>query len=288
MKRKTILALTVVCAIIMHSSCYKTGETIYQPECKPDSLFVFTPLYNFWYLHQEFTFNGSLNYDVNRRLISATTITGGMPDRHYDFIYDNNNNLIRINGSVYSSNTLTLILYVTFSYPSGTTASISSTAQVQLNFLVFNNLQWVAAPVQTYNFNAQFQLVSKFQGSQRVEQLTYDNGGNCLADSVNDPAQNLVNYFVYNSYDNEINPARSDRSIQLFFQMYSKNNPTSSNEYEPGAGLNNFILTNSSVGNYTYNGDGYPITYGGSHFADYNCLPPPTSAPAAPGVNEKN
>ncbi len=65
--------------------------------------------------------------------------------------------------------------------------------------------------------------------------LNHDNGGNCLSDSVYDPAQNLVNYFVYSSYDNEINPARSDRSLQLFFQTYSKNNPTSSNEYEPGA-----------------------------------------------------
>jgi hypothetical protein len=279
MKRKTILALMVVCAIIMHSSCYKTGETIYQPECKPDSLHVFTPLYNFFYLQQEFTFNGSLNYDVNGRLVSATTITGGSPDHHYDFIYDNNNNLIRINGSVYSANTLIPNLYVTISYPTGTAASISSTAQVQLTFLVFNNLQWYAAPVQTYNFNAQFQLVSIFQGGQRVEQLTYDNGGNCLADSVYDPAQDLVNYYVYNSYDNEINPARSDRSLQLFFQMYSKNNPTSSNEYVPGAGLNNFVLAKSSSGSYTYNGNGYPITYGGNSFADYNCTLPPTSAP---------
>jgi hypothetical protein len=283
MKKKALAALIIGCAVITHLSCYKTGETIYQPECKPDSLNVFVPLYNFWYLHQEFTFSGSLTYDVNGRLIGATTYSGGLPARQYDFIYDNNNNLIRINGSAYSSNPLTLILYVTFSYPPGTAASISSTAQVQLNFLVFNNFQWVAAPVQTYNFNAQFQLVSIFQGNQRVEQLTYDNGGNCLTDSVYDPAQDLVNYFVYSSYDNEINPARSDRSLQLFFQMYSKNNPTSSDEYGGGSGPNGFVLTNSSSGSYTYNGDGYPITYGGNFFAEYNCvLPPPPSATLAP------
>jgi hypothetical protein len=288
MKRKILAALIIGCALIMYLSCYKTGEVIYQPECKPSSLNVNVPLYYFWYLQQQFTFNGTLTYDVNRRLIGATTYAGGNPDRQYDFIYDVNNNLIKINGSVYSNgNPLQLILWDTISYPPGTAASISSTAQVQMNLLSINNFQWVAVPVQTYNFNAQFQLVSIFQGNQRLEQLTYDNGGNCLADSLYDNEQNVLNYFVYSSYDNEINPARSDRSLQLFFHMYSKNNPTSSSEYVigNGSGPNNFVLFSSSSGSYTYNADGYPITYGGNFFADYNCLPPPSSTPAPPGSN---
>jgi hypothetical protein len=288
MKRKTLVAVLIFgCVAILYLSCYKTGEVIYQPECKPSSLNVNVPLYNFWYLQQQFNFNGSLTYDINRRLTGATTYAGGIPDRQYDFIYDGNNNLIKINGSVYTTgNPLRLILYDTISYPFGTAASLSSTAQVQLHLLSFDNITWVTAPVQTYNFNAQFQLVSVFQGNQQMEQLTYDNGGNCLADSLYDQNQKVFHYFAYSSYDNQINPARSDRSLQLFFQMYNKNNPTNSTEYIKGAGAdpNGFVIFRSSSGNYTYNANGYPITYGGNFFADYNCLQPPVSAPG-PGAN---
>ncbi len=287
MKRKTLVVLIMACAVIMYVSCYKTGEVIYQPECKPDSINVNLPMYNYAVLLQQSTFYGALTYDVNRRLTSITTITGGSPDRHYDFIYDGNNNLIRINGSTYSAvNNLTLILYITISYPSGTSASLSSTAQVQLNILSEDDLQWVAVPVFTYNFNTEFQLVSIYQGNLLMEQLTYDVGGNCLADSVYDHQQNLFEYFTYSGYDNKINPSRSDRSLQLFFQMYNKNNPTVSNEYLRGLGADptSFGLFRSSSGSYTYNANGYPITYGGSLFADYNCLPPPISAPG-PGSN---
>src|SRR5664279_2202634 len=148
MKSKTLAVLAIGCFAILYLSCYKTGEVIYQPECKPDSLSVNVPMYNFSYFTLQNTFVGSLTYDINRRLTGATTYSGGARDRQYDFIYDGNNNLIRINGSVYSMyNPLTLILYVTFSYPSGTAASISSTAQVQLHLLDVNNLQWVTAPL---------------------------------------------------------------------------------------------------------------------------------------------
>jgi hypothetical protein len=289
MKRKILAVLIIGCAGILYLSCYKTGEVIYQPECKPDSLNVSVPLYNFSKFTFQNTFNGSLTYDVNRRLVGATTYTGGAPDRQYDFIYDGNNNLVRINGSVYVGNTLTLILYVTFSYPSGTTASLSSTAQVQLHFLSVDNITWATEPVWTYNFNAQYQLVSIFQSNNvQLEQLIYDNGGNCLTDSVYTQSGVLFSYFTYTAYDNQINPARSDRSLQLFFQMYDKNNPTISNEYTlaAGAGQNGFGLFLSSSGSYTYNANGYPITYAGNFFADYNCLPPPNviSAPG-PGAN---
>ena len=245
------------------------------------------PLYNYSNLLQLFTFQGSLTYDVKRRLTSAISYINGSRDRQYDFIYDGNNNLIRINISALSSfNPPALIIYITFSYPTGTVASLSSTTQVQLNLLSLNNFQWVAVPVYTYNFNTEYQLVSIFQGNLHVEQLTYDVGGNCLTDSVYDHEQNLFEYFVYSGYDNKINPARSDRSLQLFFQMYNKNNPTNSTEYLRGLGPdpNGFGLFRTSSGNYTYNANGYPITYGGNFFADYNCLPPPVSAPG-PGSN---
>ena len=276
MKRKTLAVLIIACVAILYSSCYKTGEVIYQTECKPDSLSISIPMYNFINFFTVSPFYGSLTYDANRRLTGATTIKNGAPQEQYDFMYDGNNNLIRINGSAYGFlNSLTLNLYITFSYPAGTTVSLSSTAQVQLHLLGPEDNIWVTVPAWTYNFNTEFQLVSIFQGTQLMEQLTYDNGGDCLADS--EYANNVVNrYFTYPAYDNKINPARSDRSIQLFLQMYSKNNPTISNEYASNfAGTDAFVLNNSSSGSYTYNADGYPLTYAGNLFADYNCVPVP-------------
>ena len=286
MKRKTLAALIIGYTVVMQLSCYKTGEVIYKPECKPDYLTVGVPLYNFFYLQQQAAFNGSLTYDVNRRLISAITYTGGSPDRYIDFFYDGNNNLIKVNESVRpGGGNPVLIVSDTFSYPSGTVASLSSTAQVQLRLLALDNI-WTTAPVQTYNFNAQFQLVSVYQGNTLEEQLTYDNGGNCLADSIYNQNQKVFRYFAYSSYDNQINPARSDRSIQLFFQMYNKNNPTATTEYILGLGAdpNTFGIVQTSNGSYTYNINGYPLTYQGNFFADYNCLPPPVIAPG-PGTN---
>jgi hypothetical protein len=286
MKRKTLVALIIGYTVVMQLSCYKTGEVIYKPECKPDYLTVSTPMYNFFYLQEQNGFNGSLTYDVNRRLISAITYTGGSPDRYIDFFYDGNNNLIKVNESVRpGGGTPVLIVSDTFSYPSGTTASLSSTAQVQLRLLAFDNF-WTTAPAQTYNFNAQFQLVTIFQGNVLQEQLTYDNGGNCLADTLYTQDHKVWRYLAYSGYDNQINPARSDRSIQLFFQMYSKNNPTVSNDYLMGVGgdPNALGLEGTSSGSYTYNINGYPLTYGGNFFADYSCLPPPVTAPG-PGTN---
>ena len=276
MKRKNLAVLIIACVAILYSSCYKTGEVIYQTECKPDSLSISIPMYNFINFLTASPFYGSLTYDANRRLTGATTIKNGAPQEQYDFMYDGNNNLIRINGSAYGFlNSLTLNLYITFSYPAGTSVSLSSTAQVQLHFLSPDNIVWVTVPAWTYNFNTEFQLVSIFQGTRLMEQLTYDNGGDCLADS--EYANNVVNrYFTYPAYDNKINPARSDRSIQLFLQMYSKNNPTISYEYASNfAGTDAFVLSNSSSGSYTYNVDGYPLTYAGNLFADYTCVPVP-------------
>ena len=75
-------------------------------------------------------------------------------------------------------------------------SSLSSTAQVQLRLLALDNF-WTTAPAQTYNFNAQFQLVSVYQGNTLEEQLTYDNGGNCQADSIYNQNQKVFRYFAY-------------------------------------------------------------------------------------------
>jgi|GEM_PF-2666285 len=293
MKRITLGVCFVLFSVIMYSSCYKTGETIYQPTCKPDSISVGKPLYlllDFYSFFMPRSFQGSLTYDVNRRLVSATSYQLGSPLTRYDFIYDGNNNLVRINENNFlQDNTTTPGSYFILSYPTGTIASISATAQVQ-PVLWFGNV-YTFGPVWTYNFNAQFQLQSVFQGSVMLQQLTYNFGGNCLTDSVYNQQGLLSDYYVYSSYDNSINPARSDRSLQLFFQMYNKNNPGSSIHYSldltPGAVPNSFIIAESSSGSYTYNIFNYPTGYAGFFFAQYDCqvtAPPPIKLPvgAAP------
>src|SRR6516162_7328025 len=99
MKGKLITTAIVVCIFLMYSSCYKTGETIYQPICKPDSIIVSRTIYNylnFYDYNMLQQFNGNLIYDANRRLTTAINLLG-VPANHFDFIYDANNNLIRIN-----------------------------------------------------------------------------------------------------------------------------------------------------------------------------------------------
>lgn len=280
MKGKTMIALLVVCIFIMYSSCYKTGEVIYQPTCKPDSISVGIPLYFFYNLIPLQTFQGSLTYDVNRRLTGATSYVLGVRDRQFEFIYDNNDNLIRINiYTITLNNPNKLTWYITLSYPSGTTASLSTTAQVQV-FLWFDQDQiFRAIDFWTYNFNAEYQLESIYQGDAPLRKITYDFGGNCLTDSLYFQGGPLFAYYVYSAYDNGINPARSDRTLQLLFNMYSKNNPTNSVGYGVQLGSNSFIVESSSSGNYTYDNLNYPVTYGGVFFAHYNCVvaPPPGS-----------
>jgi len=291
MKRNLFTTLLATCIFIMYSSCYKTGETIYQPTCKPNSIVISRAMYNFpnffdFDLVQEF--NGNLVYDANSRLIQATHFISGSPANIFEFIYDANNNLIRINDyDTVQGNPLLLASYYTFSYPSGTVSSISSTAQVQLSIVDYVN-HIIAHVNWTYNFNAQFQLESIFQGQVKVEQLTYDFGGNCQTDSVYSEGGQLLSYYVYSSYDNGINPARSDRSLQLFFQMYNKNNPTNSVHYSGAAGAdpNSFVIDKSTSGSYLYNLYNYPTVYAGNFFAQYNCQvappPPPIILPATP------
>ena len=291
MKRKLINTFIIGCSFFMYSSCYKTGETIYQPICKPDSIIVSRAIYNylnFYDYNMLQQFNGNLIYDANRRLITAINLQNGAPANHFEFIYDASNNLIRINDYyIQPDNSLSLVAYYTLSYPSGTAASISSTAQVQLTLVDNVNHSVTSVPVWTYNFNAQFQLETIFQGQVKLEQLSYDFGGNCLSDSIYTQGGQLHDYYVYSSYDNGINPSRSDRSLQLFFQMYNKNNPTNSVHYTIGAGAgpNNFVIDKSSSGSYLYNIYNYPTVYAGNVIAQYDCqipVPPTINLPATP------
>jgi hypothetical protein len=139
----------------------------------------------------------------------------------------------------------------------------------------------------TYHFNAQFQLESIYVGQIRTELLTYDFGGNLLTDSLFGsntfgkipPPDNVGEYYAYTSYDNQINPGRSDRTLQLFLFMYSKNNPTNFNYY-----FWDYVDLDYSSGGqqgaYLYNIHGYPTHWQGIVFADYTCLMAP---PVPPG-----
>jgi hypothetical protein len=285
MKRKTIIAFFACATIIMCSSCYKTGEIIYQPTCKPDSISVSKPLYNFLNFYDFAllkSFQGPLTYNFGH-LDRTDCYQNGTRIRIIQFVYssiDPGSNLYLIDDYVVNPG-VNLAAWYTFSFPSGTMNSLSSTAQVQLTIVDDKNNITVTGPVWTYNFNAQFQLESIFQGVVKLEQLTYDFAGNCLSDSVYNQSGQLTDYYIYTSYDNGINPARSDRSLQLLFHMYSKNNPTNSVHYLKGVGgdPNGFAIDLSSSGSYTYNLYGYPTTYAGDFFAQYDCHIPTAPMP---------
>jgi len=282
MKKNALGGFLLICAVLFAGSCYKTGEVIYQPTCKPLDVSINNPQYNYLNnLRREF-FQASFTYDINRRLVSSTSLLLGSPERRYDFIYDANNNLIRINTfDIRPGQPSIPIIFITFSYPAGTKSSISAKLDYQFNFLNNDLVTYSSEPLLTYNFNTEFQLVSVYQGSTLNEILKYDVGGNCLSDSLYSNLGTVNTYYVYASYDSKINPARADRSIQLFLQMYSKNNPTDAKRFVRGLGGSGsgFGILYSTSGSYTYNPQGYPLTYNGNFYADYDCADP-TMIPA--------
>ena len=289
MKKILLSGILIICSVIFNESCYKTGEIIYQPTCKPLEMNLFAAQYNFLYILRREFFHATFTYDGKRRLISANSFLQGNPDRKYEFIYDGNNNLVRINTfDLRPNQPLIPIIYITFNYPFGTKNSISDRLDVQFNYLNNDLVTYSSELALTYHFNTEFQLVSIYQGNSLWETLEYDVNGNCLLDNVYNSNPDVQTYFKYDSYDNEINPGRADRSLQLLLQMYSKNNPTSSARYVKGFGGSGsgYGVLYGSNGSYTYNSNGYPLTYSGyspeNFYADYDCFDPRISP--GPGI----
>ena len=86
MKDKTLAALIVGCAVA--DACYpatKRARLFISPSVsRITSLWVFR-FTTFSIIQEQAAFNGSLTYDVNRRLMSAITYAGSTPDSIHRF-----------------------------------------------------------------------------------------------------------------------------------------------------------------------------------------------------------
>lgn len=306
MKNRILGAAAIICIMIIYGSCYKTGELIPQVTCKPTFIsFRYNYENNFYYTVNFATGNPSgeytdfgLTYDNSRRLISALAVGhpefandgGSFSDIFkFNFSYDANANMVRIDEFDTSITNLHYpVVYIVYTYPPNTTGSISSTLQTQRFYLsnVLATVQganpvYIAQHVLTNNFNTEFQLVSVYDGATLLESRNYDFGGNMQTDSVYAGVQNPVAIGI-EGYDNKINPGRSDRTIQLFLSLYSKNNQTGWNAYTFNAATGWTLVIDTGNGiPYTYNAQGYPLSFGPKVYANYACL----MAPGPPVIN---
>jgi YD repeat-containing protein len=235
MKQKLIIAAALFIVTLLGTSCYKTGEIIYQTGCKPTELdystnqllqtpgMMFTAENEFQsYIaspHMSFTYFGN-----NRRLNGADEITSeGTPAKHYSFGYDANNNLT---GITLSQTGATQFVNYVFSYPVGTASSIAT------EFNVAKNLYPPPTPGQvlTFKFNDEFQLTAVLNlNGDTIKKLEYNTEGNCTKVTnfrYTGFTRSIISTYEFLAYDNKVNPARTDRYLQLFLHSYSKNNPT--------------------------------------------------------------
>jgi hypothetical protein len=311
MKKRILRGAAIICIMVNYGSCYKTGEVIPQVTCKPTRLYYEWPYeHNVAYTVNFATGNASgeffdlfFTYDNNRRLNSALAVGypqyapdhGSFSDIFkFNFSYDGKQNMIRIDE--YDTSIANLhypVVYITYTYPPNTTGSISSTLQTQ-RFYLANILQTVQGGTPVYipqhvltdNFNTEFQLVSVYDGGTRLEALNYDYGGNMLSDTVYAGVPTPFAQIYHYGYDNEIDPGRSDRTIQLFTNLYSKNNALAleTDLYDPLQGSWIFFRQYgdpSDPYNYIYNAQGYPTTFFHKVYGDYACL----VAPGPPVIN---
>jgi hypothetical protein len=254
------------------TSCYKTGEIIYQPTCKPAAMDLPGDMYHLLNINYTF-FSGKFNYTgTNGRLNYVTHDVLGKLAKGYNFRYDENNNLVRVDTYDRASGIPLPVIYVIYHYPPDTRNSIADNIDVQAFSINPDYFSYTSGPLLTYRYNTEFQLTSIWSGPQLRETYDYDAGGNCTKNTVYDINNNISTWYEYNAYDDKINPARSDRALQLFLNIYSKNNPTDMKRMVMGlggTGVPGELAHN--VGAYTYNTNGYPITFRELFFASYTC-----------------
>jgi hypothetical protein len=282
MKHKLITCAAILLIILLNSSCYKTGEVIYQPLCKPSEVdFTINPLLQTpgmmftgetafqSYIagpHMQFTYGGN-----NRRLISATEInTEGAQPKSYLFSYDAANNLT---GITLSQTGAPLFQNWVFTYPSGTIGTISS----QITIQKFTYPPSVPGQKLFFNYNTEFQLTSVTNtNNQILKTLEYNFAGNCTKITnyrYTGTVQSIISTFEFLAYDDKVNPARNDRYLQLFLHSYSKNNPTIvKRELFPDPANPFPGITNANATYNFYNQRDLPIIRNGFFFAAHDCI----------------
>ena len=289
--KKYLLPFFIVAITL--SSCYKTGEIIFQTTCKTtaidyrnNNLFyppgqLFTPYVlpspiNFLYRaepYMEFTYGGT-----NHHLLTATGISNGVAYTKFDFSYTAPNNLTKITESQRDEATglFAPVVYWNLVYPPGTASSIADDMTVEFwNFSA-------ASPfyIDSLHFNNEFQLTSIIgQNGDTLSTLEYNFAGNCTrlknyAHLCSGGPNTVATVYDFSNYDDKINPARTDRYLQLFLHDYSKNNPGFvKREVFPHCGpVNNIHMLDSSGVSYNfYNNHNLPTIRNGFFFASYSC-----------------
>lgn len=286
MKSKLTAAIALLMFSVVLNSCYKTGEVIYQRKCGVVSFNLQTEkLYNtiFFPASANSVLNSSITYAnipvATRRttVIEEDKINPSQPYHIYhDFFYDNNNNLsyfrwVSLDDIIPNGGNSAELADFVFTYPQGAINSISSTLKVQRYSSGYPNSTPLDSPY-TYNFNTESQLTSITDYYNQVLQtFEYDNGGNCTKNTVYGPNNTIAAVWEYLSYDDKINPCRTDRTLQLYYNIYSKNNPTNVRltVYDDKG----VVQTYNNTYSYTYNSDNYAFGIVGftKPYANYIC-----------------
>ncbi|MFT3679079.1 MAG: hypothetical protein QM791_02330 [Ferruginibacter sp.] len=266
MKKKLLFPVVFLAALTILHSCYKSGEVIYQPVCKTVQL----QMENFNYLLSSPVLwgqrpNNSFNYTTgnSRRLLTAAAL--GQPYPYYhNFVYDANNNLVRINR--FSGNTPDK--YFVLGYPDGTRNSASNEITVY---------EFTADDILTYTYkleyNSEYQLTAVYNENRLLFAYEYDFGGNCTKATGYSSDGTVRSTLEFISYDNKTNPGRTDRPMQIFINDYSKNNCTKSiaSRYsvDPVTGATT-VIKDTVISNWQYNND-LPVYRNSSPYATYDC-----------------
>jgi hypothetical protein len=261
-----VIALVTLSTIL--NSCYKTGEIIYQRKCGVVSFNMQTDkLYNRDFLGAapNTDINSAISYEniAGRRTnkVAEDLISPAQTSRHEtEFYYDDNNNMNRmrwLNWEVLPPNTpyppTAIVDNFIITYPSGTRNSVSNIFKIQR---FREEIPEALDSPYTYTFNGELQLTSitDYYGNVR-QTFEYDFAGNCTKNTIYGTNNTVKTLWEYLSYDDKINPCRTDRTLQLYYNIYSKNNPTSVRLTvydDKGA-----VQTYNNTYIYTSNSDGY-------------------------------
>jgi len=256
MKRQLILVLL---ALFVLTACRQRRE-LKMPTCKPTVLNIPGPQYDFFYHLRRDRLQARIGWDTSGRPVSMDCIQDGRPDRLYRFEYDAQDNLVRV--AVKDAQD-SLAPSLTFRWPNGAKHSLATECWVKLG----------DDPELNYKFNAANQLTEIRTAERLLARMSYDGSENMIVDSLFDLNGSARSYFQYDAYDGNPNPGLAHRTLQIFLQLYSRNNPTamSRNLIAIGISATGSAKTYDGKAGYTYNDEGLPLTMNGNEYGVYDC-----------------
>ena len=253
-------SLFVVLLALLGVAACRQGSDNGTPACKPTVLNIPGPQYDFFYHLRRDRLQARIGWDGSGRPVTMDCLQEGRPDRNYGFEYDADGNLVKVNVKDLQDS---LAPSLALRWPAGAKGSLAPECWVKLG----------EDPELNYRFNAAGQLQEIRAENTTLAKLYYDELGNLALDSLFDLNGAARSFFQYDKYDGKPNPARSHRTLQLFLQMYSRNNPTamSRNLIAIGISATGSAKTYDGKAEYTYNEDGLPLTMNGGEYAVYDC-----------------